>query len=154
MTLTAKWSLPVLILIHKAFIAFSLPCPAGEWSDRAAWVGTWHPAKANPHQGHALDFPASTSQTAEVSSQLLLQLYPPMACTKIIPVTAVNFNRGHNVLLWIPSRQNAACWRQLKITLAFLQTKFQGSFVSAHQLTILLLLDREQRLKINIFLFC
>lgn len=88
-----------------------------------------------------MEFPATTSQTAEVSTQLLLQLCPPMLCTKISPVTDVNLNRGYDVHLWTPSRQKASCWRQLKITLAFLQTNFQGSFVSAHQLMILLLLD-------------
>ena len=43
--------LPVLISTHEPFVIFSLPCPAEEGSDRAALVGTWHPARVNPpHQ--------------------------------------------------------------------------------------------------------
>ena len=32
-TVIGEWSLPVLVLIHKPYIIFSLPCPAeeGEW---------------------------------------------------------------------------------------------------------------------------
>ena len=34
---------------------FSLPCPAEQGSDRAALVGTWHPARVNPpHQGREM----------------------------------------------------------------------------------------------------
>ena len=40
--------LPVLILTHETFVIFSLPCPVEEGSDRAALVGTWHPARVNP----------------------------------------------------------------------------------------------------------
>ena len=42
--------LPVLISTHEPFVTFSLPCPAEEGSDRAALVGTWHPARVNPPQ--------------------------------------------------------------------------------------------------------
>ena len=42
--------LPVLISTHEPFVLFSLPCPVEEGSDRAALVGTWHPARVNPPQ--------------------------------------------------------------------------------------------------------
>ena len=40
--------LPVLISTYEPFVIFSLPCPVEEGSDRAALVGTWHPARVNP----------------------------------------------------------------------------------------------------------
>lgn len=40
--------LPILILTHKPFVTFSLPCPV------EASVGAWHPARANPSQAAEL----------------------------------------------------------------------------------------------------
>lgn len=37
---TGEWSLPVLKKTHEPFIAFSLPYPAEEASDKVALVGT------------------------------------------------------------------------------------------------------------------
>jgi len=46
----AEGSLAVLISTHEPFITFSLPCPAQKGSDRAALVGTWHPARVKSPQ--------------------------------------------------------------------------------------------------------
>lgn len=39
-TVIDEGSFPVLVLTHKCFIIFSLPCPAQKRSDRTALVGT------------------------------------------------------------------------------------------------------------------
>lgn len=35
-----------MLLIHEAFVIFSLPCSIEEENDRVALVGTWQPARA------------------------------------------------------------------------------------------------------------
>ena len=40
--------LPVLISTHEPFVLFSPPVQLWRGSDRAALVGTWHPARVNP----------------------------------------------------------------------------------------------------------
>jgi len=45
---------------------FSLPCPAEEASDRAAFVGTWHPARVTPphlQRGNLRIIPVVTAVT-------------------------------------------------------------------------------------------
>lgn len=52
MMATGEWSFSALISTHEPFILFPVPCPAGEGSDGAALVGTWHPARvSSPERG-------------------------------------------------------------------------------------------------------
>lgn len=90
LTVIDDWSLPVLISPQEPFVTFPLPCQVEDGSDRAAWVGPWHPPR-----GRMNKIPAGSCRISDLIPVKVPLQWPQLSLVSLRHLSS------HSLSFWV-----------------------------------------------------